>query len=358
MHSARMVFSLGRLHATSLTPRVQDMSIDSKVVVVGTSAGGLDALRRLLGALPSDFQAPVLVVMHIGNHYSMLPRILERDVRMPVRHAENNEPLVPGTILIAPPDYHMLVEDGLVRLSRAAKENFSRPAIDPLFRCAAVYYRQNAIGVILTGRLDDGTIGLQAIKAYGGVALVQDPNEADEPEMPRSALQHVAVDDCLPLDGLAQRLIELTSPENPVQRPQPPVTLEWVKTDVQSRFALRQRSDIRDLGRIATPAGIACPECHGGLWQVDGVTPLQFRCHTGHSYTEQNLLYGQDLAIEEAVWAAVRALHEKQMVLTRLAESASKPGLEKAAAEHNASADALASHAEKLRSIITGRQRD
>jgi two-component system chemotaxis response regulator CheB len=334
------------------------MTAHSKVVVIGTSAGGPDALRRLLGLLPPDFPAAVLAVMHIGNHYSILPKILKRDVGMPVRHAEDNEPIVPGTVLIAPPDHHMLVEDGLIRLSQGAKENFARPAIDPLFRCAAVYYRENAIGVILTGMLDDGTIGLQAIKAYGGVALVQDPNEADEPDMPRSALQYVQVDGCMPLDALAQRLIELTASENTEQRPEPTEMADWDRTEVQSRFALRQRTDIDELNRIATPAGIACPECHGGLWQVDGASPVQFRCHTGHAYTEQALLNGQDAAIEEAVWAAVRALHEKQMLLKRLAASANQPGREQAAEEHNASAHALASYAEKLRSIITGRQRE
>lgn len=332
------------------------MPINSKVVLIGTSAGGLNALRRLLGRLPPDFPAAVLVVMHIGSHYSVLPKILGRDVGMPVRHAEDNESVVPGAILIAPPDHHMLVEDGLIRLSRGAKENFARPAIDPLFRCAAVYYRENAIGVILTGMLDDGTIGLQAIKAYGGVALVQDPNEADEPEMPRSALQYVQVDDCMPLDGLAQRLIELTALENTAQRPEPKATADWDKTEVQSRFALTERTDIDDLGRIATPAGIACPECHGGLWQIDGASPLQFRCHTGHSYTEQTLLNGEDSAIEDAVWAAVRALHEKQILLKRLAASANQPGREQAAEEHEASARAAASYAETLRSVLTGRQ--
>ncbi|SNS93107.1 two-component system, chemotaxis family, response regulator CheB [Noviherbaspirillum humi] len=332
------------------------MSIN-KVVVIGTSVGGMNALQRLLGRLPPDFPAAVLVVMHIGSHYSVLPMILKRGVGMPLRHAEDNESVQPGTVLIAPPDHHMLVEDGLIRLSHGAKENFARPAIDPLFRCAAVYYRENAIGVILTGVLDDGTIGLQAVKAYGGVALVQDPDEADEPEMPRSALQYVPVDDCMPLDGLAQRLIELTAPENTAQRPEPMAAAEWDRTEVQSHFALRQRTDIDILGRIATPAGIACPECHGGLWQVNGVSPLQFRCHTGHSYTEQTLFNGQESAIEEAMWAALRALHEKQMLLKRLAASAKQTGREHAAEEHEASARALANYAETLRSILTGRQR-
>ena len=176
--------------------------------------------------------------------------------------------------------------------------------------------------------------------------------------MPKSALQHVKVGACLSLDGLSQRLIELTALENTQKRPRPTATPEWHKTDLQSRFALTQRSDIEELSQIATPAGIACPECHGGLWQVSGDNPLQFRCHTGHSYTQQNLLHGQVLAIEEAVWAAVRALHEKRMLLERLAASVDKPGLENVGEEHHASTAALASHAEKLRSIITGRQRD
>lgn len=323
-----------------------------RIVVIGTSAGGADALARLFRRLPEDFPAAVLVVMHIGSHYSILPKILERDSRMPVRHAADSEPVQPGTILIAPPDHHLLLEDGMTRLSRGAKENFSRPAIDPLFRSAALFYRENAIGVVLTGLLDDGTIGLQAIKAYGGLALVQDPEEADEPSMPKSALQHVDIDACLPLDALADRLCSLVASPPPAQTVPSPFSNI---VEAQARFDLRQKTDMAALAEIAKPSGFSCPECQGSLWEIHDTHPPHFRCHTGHSYTTQGLLSMQGMAIEEAVWAAIRALHEKQALLQRLAKNVDHATRKSAADEHIASAAMLARHSETLRKMISRR---
>jgi len=324
------------------------LPIRSRIVVIGTSAGGPDALRRLLRRLPADFPAAILAVMHIGSHYSTLPRILQRDASMPVRHAEDGAPIEPGTVLLAPPDRHLMVEDGTTRLSSGPKENFSRPAIDPLFRTAALFYRENAIGLVLTGLLDDGTIGLQAIKAYGGIAMVQDPHEADEPAMPKSALEHVRVDACLPLDELADRLLEL------VRSAPPPVEAgRQVKAiETQGWFDLRQNTDLTELGEIAVPSSFTCPECSGSLWEVRDSNPPYFRCHTGHAYTAQGLNSAQDMAIEEAVWAAIRALHEKQMLLHRLAGQAASANRDAAVQEHVATAETVARHAEILRRVV------
>ncbi|RJF95115.1 chemotaxis protein CheB [Noviherbaspirillum saxi] len=327
------------------------MAAHSRIVVIGASAGGLDALRRLLGRLPVNFPAPILVVLHIGSHYSVLPKILENDISLPVRHAEDNEPLVPGVVLFAPPDRHLLLEDGMVHLSKGAKENFSRPAIDPLFRSAAVFYRENAIGIILTGFLDDGTIGLQAIKAYGGVALVQNPDEADEPSMPRSALDHVDVDACLSLEGLADRLLEIVETEPEAAVP----SASWHLIETEGRFDRRQKSSMEELDRIGVPSGFTCPECQGLLWEINEASPGHFRCHTGHVFTEQGLNTAQDSLIEEAVWAAVRALHEKQKLLQRLAKAVGIADRHDAAREHVAAANSLAEHAEILRKLVTQR---
>ncbi|OWW21246.1 hypothetical protein AYR66_18990 [Noviherbaspirillum denitrificans] len=317
--------------------------------MIGTSAGGPDALRRLLKRLPADFPAPVLVVMHVGSRYSIMPRILERDANLPVRHAVDAEPIKPGVVLMAPPDRHLLVEDGIVRVTRGPKENFSRPAIDPLFRSAALYYRENAIGVILTGLLDDGTIGLQAIKAYGGLALVQDPLDADEPAMPRSAINHVQVDACLPVEELADCLVQLAGSASE----QVPIAAYMHPIEVQGRFDLRQKTEMNALSEIAVASGLTCPECHGSLWEIKGSNPPNFRCHTGHVYTAQGLNTAQDAVVEEAIWAAVRALHEKQMLLHRLAASAEAANQTAVFDEHLATAENVARHAETLRRIIS-----
>ena len=186
------------------------------LIVVGASAGGVSALLALCAQLPADLPAAVLIVLHIGTHTSVLPALLTSRGNDRAVHAEHGQRIEPGTLYLAPPDHHMLVEDGRIRLTRGPKEHHTRPAIDPLFRTAALDYGPRTIGVVLTGRLDDGTAGLQAIKDRGGLAVVQDPADAEHPSMPRSALQSVRVDGCVPLAELGQTLARWLQAPTPV----------------------------------------------------------------------------------------------------------------------------------------------
>jgi len=182
------------------------------LVVIGASAGAIPVLLELATRLPAGFPAALLVVLHVGAHHSVLPELLKDCGALRARHAVDGLALQPGTIEIAPPDQHLLVEGSRVRLQHGPKENHARPAIDPLFRSAALAQGPRVIGVLLSGRLDDGTAGLGAIKQCGGLVVVQDPDDAEHPEMPRSALAHVAVDCCVPGSELAptlQRLVAL-----------------------------------------------------------------------------------------------------------------------------------------------------
>lgn len=183
------------------------------VIVIGASAGGVEALAKVVAVLPDGFPAAILIVMHVGAHPSILPALLGRASRLPVRHAIDNEPLRPATILVAPPDRHLLLKpDGhgaRVQLSRGPKENHARPAVDPLFRSCAAVFGSKAIGVVLTGFLDDGTVGLKAIKSCGGIAVVQDPADAVAPDMPRNALANVAVDYRVPLKQMGETLVSI-----------------------------------------------------------------------------------------------------------------------------------------------------
>lgn len=185
----------------------------SKIVVIGGSAGSINVLKVILGGLPKDFGAAILAVVHIGAQESILPSLLECRSALPVRHARQGEPLLAGQVLIAPSDLHLTVtRDGdhaFAQLSRAAKENHARPAIDPLFRSAATAYGADAIAVLLSGFLDDGTVGLQAIKARGGIAVVQDPDEAEASDMPASAMEHSSVDFVRRVEEIAPTLVEL-----------------------------------------------------------------------------------------------------------------------------------------------------
>lgn len=178
-------------------------------IVVGASAGGVSALVDLAATLPADLPAVVGVVLHVGSQHSILPELLSAHGPLRAVHPRHGERLVPGRIFVAPPDHHMLFTPDGVQLTRGPRENHSRPAIDPLFRSAALHWRDRAIGVVLTGDLDDGTAGLAAIKDCGGTAIVQDPATAFEPSMPASALAHVAVDGCLPLAAIGPALAQL-----------------------------------------------------------------------------------------------------------------------------------------------------
>ncbi|MBO9513606.1 MAG: chemotaxis protein CheB [Variovorax sp.] len=282
-------------------------------VVIGASSGGVAALLELVAALPPRFGAVVLVVQHIGANPSVLPELMRSRGPNPAVHARDGDVPRPGTLYVAPPDHHMLLERDAIRLVRSARENHARPAIDPLFRSAALHWGPRVIGVILSGQLDDGTAGLQAIKECGGRAIVQDPGTAVEPSMPRSALANVAVDLCLPLAGIAPALVRM------VAAPPPDATgtaSELVRREVQINQGKETMENLLHLGR---PSGLTCPDCGGALFELDGTRPVRFRCHTGHAFSAHSLAQAQGEVTEQALRSGVRALQEKEMLLRRLA---------------------------------------
>lgn len=321
------------------------------LVVTGTSLGGLSALRTIFSSLPTDFSAPILVVMHLGSQESLLPTILSSTSKLAVRNAENGMVLAAGTILIAPSNRHLLVDNDRVRLTHGPKENHARPAIDPLFRSAAIAYRSRVIGIILTGTLDDGVVGLQAIKDYGGIAVVQDPSDAEAACMPQNALDYVSVDYCLPLEDIAATLVRL------VDQSQGLAT--QVKDSevimMENRFASGEEPvpAMAELDRIGTRSTQTCPECGGTLWEINASHPVRYRCHTGHCLTGNSLLKVHNRFSEDAMWSAVRALHEKYTLLKRLASEALRRGATETAEEHEAAAEQVAQHAHALRKIIS-----
>jgi two-component system chemotaxis response regulator CheB len=287
-----------------------------RVIVVGTSSGGLDALRVLMAGLPGDFATPICVVQHIGpSAPGILHEILARAGDLSVSKAVSGMPLRGPGMYVAPPDFHLIVEKGLLRTSKGPRENRFRPAIDPLFRSAAYSYGPGAVGVVLTGDLDDGTSGLWAIKDRGGLAIAQDPVEAPYPSMPRSAIQHVAVDHVVPVAALAPLLVTLTS--RPIEAASMAGDLSALETEVRiAKGDDARRAGVMQLGR---PSTYTCPDCHGVLLEVkDGGVP-RFRCHTGHAYSIESLLSAVGEGIEETLWAAVRALDEGGSLLQQLA---------------------------------------
>jgi two-component system, chemotaxis family, protein-glutamate methylesterase/glutaminase len=322
------------------------------VVVVGASAGGIDALRELVSGFPVDFPAPVCVVVHTSPQApGMLDSILSRSGRLSATNARDRERLEPGRIYVAPPDCHLLVEPGLVRVTRGPRENRFRPAIDPLFRSAAQVFGPAAIGVILTGNLGDGTAGLWAIKQLGGTTVVQDPADALFPAMPRNALSNVRIDHVVPLSRIPPLLVRLTSEEVPAS------TAARVPESVEVEVKIAKEAIPLDAGleNISEPSTFACPECHGVLMRLKEGGPIRFRCHTGHAYSIDSLAIAISEAIEEALWNTIRALEEGDMLLRTLGEHARGHGTDETAAVLTRAAE-IKRQSQALRKIVMERE--
>jgi two-component system chemotaxis response regulator CheB len=290
----------------------------NNIIVIGTSAGGVEALSYLVNHLPPNLDAALMVVLHVPSHAtSVLPRILNRAGTLLALHPQNNEEIVTGRIYIAPPDYHLLVKPGYINLVRGPRENNHRPAIDPLFRSAARAYGRRVIGVVLTGVLDDGTAGLQALKMRGGVAVVQNPDDAVYPGMPRSAIENVDdIDYILPLSEIPQVLVELAN--TPVEaKAEKPVSHSL---EIETDLADMDKSTLNNDDRAGKPSTFGCPDCGGTLWELEQANLLRFRCRIGHAYSLESLLAKQSDALEDALWFALRALEEKASLTKRMAK--------------------------------------
>jgi two-component system, chemotaxis family, protein-glutamate methylesterase/glutaminase len=273
------------------------------IIVVGTSAGGVEALQILLRGLPSDLPAAVFIVLRLSPmEPSFLDEILSRAGPLPVTHAVDGEPITSGLIYVASPDHHLLVEREHVRVTRGPKENRFRPAVDVLFRSAAYAYGPRVIGVILTGALDDGTAGLWAVKDRGGLAVVQDPQDAFHDSMPKSALQHVAVDYCLPLAKLAAILVWLAGEPAPAKGGFPVSKKLAIETQI-AREDHELDAGVLALGPLSP---YTCPECHGVLVQLQDGDFTRFRCHTGHGYSPSSLLADATQSLETSLWSTLR----------------------------------------------------
>lgn len=315
------------------------------VVVIGASAGGVTALIEISNALPRFFGAAVCIVQHIGTNPSLLPELLCFRGANPAMHAEDGQRLTSGTLHVAPPDRHLLLDGDVLRLTHGPKENHARPAIDPLFRSAALSAGPRVIGVVLTGQMDDGAAGLKAIKDCGGIAIVQDPDTAIEPQMPRSALATVDADHCVPLAGIAPLLARLVGTRPPEMRPPVPAEV--------AREVTINKGDatLENLIGIATPSPLTCPDCGGGLWEMNEARPLRYRCHTGHAYSALSLSAAQKDAAEHALWSGVRSLREREMLLRRVAGIAAATGDAAQAAAGAAQADRVREQVRALQQL-------
>lgn len=302
------------------------------IIVIGASAGGVQALSKLASDLPADLPAAVFAVLHVASDVpSLLPEILSRESQLPAAHAKNGEQIVSGRIYVAPPDVHLLIEGKQIKLVHGPRENLHRPSIDALFRSAARWAGPCVIGVVLTGARSDGTVGMRAVKLRGGITIVQDPLEAPFPSMPMSVMQNMRVDYKMPLAEIGPLLNHL-SRETVFEESRYPVSDE---VEIESKIAEQEMeageliASVEKLGHVSK---LTCPDCHGALWEIQDDDILRYRCHVGHAFSAEALSNGQSQMLEVALWSAVRALEEQMLLARRIVQRARK-------ANHNRAAD-------------------
>jgi two-component system, chemotaxis family, protein-glutamate methylesterase/glutaminase len=317
------------------------------VVAIGASAGGLEGLTAIIRRLPPSLDAAVLVAVHMpANGSAALPRILAREGDLPVSFATDGQPLAAGHVYVAPPDFHLLVDGQQLRVVHGPRENGFRPAIDPLFRSAARSSGPRVIGVILSGALSDGTYGLSVIKQHGGTAIVQDPDEAAVPSMPRNAIAAVDVDHVLQARDIAGVITELTRAQSA-----PEVNMPRSR-DLEPQLAAKETEVAEMQQRFGAASGLTCPDCGGALWEVQENRVLRYQCHVGHQYAPDNLDAAQRDAIDSALWSAVRILEEHAELKLRMARRATDNRLAVVADGFESDARDAHRQAQSIRSVL------
>jgi two-component system chemotaxis response regulator CheB len=321
------------------------------IIVIGASAGGFEALKRLVASLPPGLDAAIFIVWHMPPDVrGILPQVLNRQNTILATNATDREPIVYNRIYVAPPDRHLVVEDGFMRVTRGPRENRFRPAVDPLFRSAAYVYGPRVIGIILSGALDDGTSGLWTIKNRGGIAIVQDPKEAEVPSMPEHALQAVDVDYRASVEEIAGILTRLTA-EEPMDIKEPDME-ENNKTGMEVGIAIQDQALEQGIIRFGAFTPYACPECHGVLSAIKDGDIIRYRCHTGHAYSADSLLTSITENIEDTLWSAIRGVEESIILLNNLGDHYAEKNQPKLAAMYFKKASEAQDRAKLVRQAV------
>ena len=288
-----------------------------RIVIIGSSAGGVMALKDLIASLPAGFNAPIFVVQHVAaDAKSHLPEILSVAGVLRSSHPTDGEMIEKGHVYVAPPDHHMIVQNDQILVRRGPKENTFRPSIDVTMRSAAYWYGKQVIGVVLTGRLSDGTSGIWTIKEAGGITIVQDPAEAIFPDMPKSVVSNVDVDYVKTLAEIGPLLVNLVAqPAENRAEAQPLGSL--VKTEVE--IATQKNAFESGMLKIGERTDLTCPECGGSLRGIQEGSLMRYRCHTGHAYSQESLRAEIADKLEISLWQAVRHVEEGIILSEQLA---------------------------------------
>lgn len=323
------------------------------VVVIGSSAGGVEAVCALLGGLPEDIPAAIFVVQQTPGHSpSVLAKMLNQRSKLPVAIPQEGENILPGRVYLAPPNQHLIVKRGTICLGNGPKENRARPAIDVLFRTAAHAYGTTVIGVVLSGVLNDGTAGLMSIKTHGGTSIVQEPTEAVFDGMPRSALSFTQVDHVLRAAEIGPLLGKIVA--------------ESIGRE-SGKESLPEYTDQGDVGEVGgpgiknvapyPPSTLTCPACGGAVWQIQEQSLTLFKCHTGHSYTAELMLEEQSEAVDAAAWSLLRSIAENIELRKQLAQWSRNTGRIEEAEFHENQAKDAEKQAQAFRLLILSSQK-
>lgn len=301
------------------------------IVVAGASAGGLSAVEKMINSFPKGLDAAYCVVLHLSRKANgdFIADRLSQNTSMRCELARNGAAIKKDHIYIARPNQHLLVKNNKFILGGGPEENRFRPSIDVLFRSAAVAYGSHATGIILSGLLDDGTSGMWAIKRSGGTCIVQDPDEAEFPDMPLSVINNLQVDHILRLDDIGPVLSQVIESHKGRRRSAPK------DVQLESKIAETTAVGIHDVEKTGTLSVFACPDCGGNLWEVEGDVIKRYRCHIGHAYTEKDLVVKQAETASRTLWAALRMMEERQHLLKKIEMESGKKS-NKHNAEYNA----------------------
>lgn len=317
------------------------------IIVVGGSAGGVEAVLRLAKGLPPDLPAAVFVVIHSSPHgKGGLSGLINRAGPLSCVLAGDGDGIEAGMIYLARPDHHLLLEAGKVRVVRGPLENRHRPAIDPLFRSAAVTYGARVIGVILSGILDDGAAGLAVVKKSGGRTVVQHPEDALFPSMPRNAMDAVKVDHVLPLDEMPALFSRLC--REPAEEIPEPSDSDKAEAGIAAGNLVSEAKMLE----AASPSVFICPDCGGDLFEYADSQPLRFRCSIGHAVNGISLLEAQSGKVQEALATSFRVLLENQRLYKRMLEDFTRRNLPISAAGIRRKAEALESPIQVIRGLL------
>lgn len=297
----------------------QKVMAKRNIVVIGASVGGLEAFKKLVSGLPADIGASIFLVWHVSpNAEGVLPGVLGELTDLTVVHADHGDLIRPNRIYVARPDHHLLVDDRHVHVTRGPKENRFRPAIDPLFRSAAYAFGSRVIGIVLSGALDDGTAGLWSIKRCGGIAIAQDPDDAEMPSMPKNAIREVAIDYIVPVSEMAALLVKLCN--ETVETGTRLDKEELGQLEAEVRVAADQnRLDI-NIPQYGEMSKLSCPECQGVLTLLKDGPLSRYRCHTGHAFSPETLLEAIAEKIESNLFAALRGVDEHVILLNHMGD--------------------------------------